>query len=92
MVGVWSHVYGLLVCRVQKFEVSLAPHNLFSFLAFTYVGAMVASNSALSYISYPTQVKSNTIVGALTHRDQPKVVLFLEVKKCVMGNDHFGTF
>lgn len=34
----------------------MQPYPLFSSLAFTYVGAMVASNSALSFISYPTQV------------------------------------
>ena len=44
------------VCIIRKWEASLQPYNLFSTLAFTYVGAMVASNSALSYISYPTQV------------------------------------
>ena len=47
----------LPVCALRETEVSLQPHSLFSCLAFTYVGAMVASNSALSYVSYPTQVQ-----------------------------------
>ena len=44
------------VSVIRKADVSLTPYRLFSVLAFTYVGAMVASNSALSYIAYPTQV------------------------------------
>ena len=42
---------------------SLQPHFLFSFLGFTYVGAMVASNTALSFITYPTQVRQNDRQG-----------------------------
>ena len=45
-----------VVCAVYKMEASLEPYSLFSVLAFTYVGAMVASNSSLSWVSYPTQV------------------------------------
>lgn len=41
---------------IQRSPVSLKPFRPFSALAFTYVGAMVSSNTALSYISYPTQV------------------------------------
>lgn len=51
-----SVVYALPVCSVRRLEASLQPHFLFSCLAFTYVGAMVASNSSLTWVSYPTQV------------------------------------
>ena len=44
------------VCQIRKIPVSLKPFRLFGVLSFTYVGAMVSSNTALSYISYPTQV------------------------------------
>ena len=56
--GLHCHFVCSIVCAVKKMEVSLQPHFLFSALAFTYVGAMVASNSSLSWVSYPTQVSS----------------------------------
>ena len=40
----------------QHIPVSLKPYRLYPILAVSYVGAMVASNSALAYITYPTQV------------------------------------
>ena len=46
----------LTASMIQGVSVSLKPFRPFSALAFTYVGAMVSSNTALSYISYPTQV------------------------------------
>ncbi len=50
------------VSVVRGIEVSLTPYRLFSMLAFTYVGAMVASNSSLSFIPYPTQVRDTSIL------------------------------
>ena len=46
----------LPVCKFRGLEVSLSPYQLFALLSFVYVGAMVASNSSLAYISYPSQV------------------------------------
>ena len=37
-------------------ESSLQPYGYYGLLSLSYVGAMVCSNSALAYISYPTQV------------------------------------
>lgn len=47
----------------QNISVSLKPYRLYPILAVTYVGAMVASNSALAYITYPTQVCSCVCPG-----------------------------
>ena len=35
---------------------SLAPRGLYSLLSCSYMGSMLASNSALAYINYPMQV------------------------------------
>lgn len=47
----------------QNISVSLKPYRLYPILAVTYVGAMVASNSALAYITYPTQVYGSVCLG-----------------------------
>ncbi len=57
------HVHTVSV--VRGIEVSLTPYRLFSMLAFTYVGAMVASNSSLSFIPYPTQVRVTILTAPL---------------------------
>ena len=56
-----SFYYNSAVCVspvswYQGVEVSLKPYRLYPILAVSYVGAMVASNTALAYITYPTQV------------------------------------
>ena len=35
------------------------PHTLYALMAFSYLGAMLASNHSLQYVSYPTQVRAN---------------------------------
>ena len=51
-----THTHTHTASMIQRTPVSLKPFRPFAALAFTYVGAMVSSNTALSYISYPTQV------------------------------------
>ena len=34
-----------------------APSPMYAAMAFSYLGAMLASNHALQYVSYPTQVR-----------------------------------
>ena len=46
----------LVVSWYQGQTLSLAPYGLYGTLSLSYVGAMVASNSSLAFISYPTQV------------------------------------
>ena len=38
-------------------DIDRTPKTLYIWCAFSYVGAMLASNAALQYVSYPTQVK-----------------------------------
>ena len=45
-----------IVSWYQDREVSMEPLGLFAAVSFSYVGAMVASNSSLAFINYPTQV------------------------------------
>ena len=45
-----------IACLLKGIPVSIRPLSTFAQLSFTYVGAMVASNKALAYVSYPTQV------------------------------------
>jgi UDP-galactose transporter B1 len=34
-----------------------SPQSMYAIMSFSYLGAMVASNHALQYVSYPTQVR-----------------------------------
>ena len=43
-------------CLMKGIKISIRPISTFAQLSFTYVAAMVASNKALAYITYPTQV------------------------------------
>ena len=36
-----------------------APQIMYASMAFSYLGAMLASNHALQFVSYPTQVRVN---------------------------------
>ena len=56
-----------IVSWYQDREVSMEPWNLFAAVSFSYVGAMVASNSSLAFINYPTQV----ITCHMTSQDIP---------------------
>lgn len=46
----------LLVLTFTKPEPDKTPNYLYAVCAITYLGAMVASNAALKYVSYPFQV------------------------------------
>lgn len=48
----------ILASLYKKQSLSLRPYPLNGLLSLSYVGAMVSSNGALAYISYPTQVTS----------------------------------
>jgi len=79
--------FAKLVCKFRGLEVSLSPYQLFALLSFVYVGAMVASNSSLAYISYPSQVLGKSakpipilIFGVLLgHRSYPILKYFIVV-------------
>lgn len=45
-----------LACLYSGIQLSLMPRRLYSLLACSYMGSMLASNSALAYINYPMQV------------------------------------
>jgi UDP-galactose transporter B1 len=68
----------LAVSWYQEIPVSLKPYRLYPILSVSYVGAMVASNSALAYITYPTQVLGKSA--------KPIPVLILGV---VLGGKHY---
>ena len=82
----------------QEIPVSLKPYRLYPILSVSYVGAMVASNSALAYITYPTQVRlfslSNAalqpvnmcVLQVLGKSAKPIPVLILGV---VLGGKHY---
>jgi len=36
-----------------------SPQSLYAVMSFSYVGAMLASNHALQFVSYPTQVSGH---------------------------------
>lgn len=50
--------YLILVIKLtySSSDVDRTPSMLYIWCAFSYVGAMLASNAALQYVSYPTQV------------------------------------
>jgi UDP-galactose transporter B1 len=88
----------LAVSWYQEIPVSLKPYRLYPILSVSYVGAMVASNSALAYITYPTQVRlfslSNAalqpvnmcVLQVLGKSAKPIPVLILGV---VLGGKHY---
>lgn len=52
----------LLYFIVRKFvtskdEVDTTSHHLYAMCSISYLGAMLASNKALQWVSYPTQVR-----------------------------------
>ena len=49
-------LFSLIVAWYKGETLTIKPYSLFGTLTLTYVGAMVSSNAALAFISYPTQV------------------------------------
>lgn len=85
-------LFARVVCSVRKLEVSLSPYNLFTMLSFTYVAAMVSSNSSLNWISYPTQVLGKSakpipilLLGVLIGGKQYPRIKYLVVLLIVAG-------
>ena len=51
-----------------------APQIMYAAMAFSYLGAMLASNHALQFVSYPTQVRLEPCKTAINYdwtRDAP---------------------
>jgi UDP-galactose transporter B1 len=76
----------------QRIPVSLQPYRLYPVLAVSYVGAMVASNSALAYIAYPTQVLGKAakpipvlLLGVLLGKKRYPPLKYLIVLLIVVG-------
>lgn len=53
---VFSLVFAYIMIKTTKAKEDKTPVLLYASCSFCYTGAMVASNTALSYISYPAQV------------------------------------
>lgn len=59
-VSVDSSAY-FTVLALSKPEIDTTPTYYYAGSAFSYLAAMISSNSALQYVSYPTQVKMATV-------------------------------
>ena len=68
----------LQVSWYQNIPVSLKPYQLYPILAVSYVGAMVASNSSLAYITYPTQVHMHRVLKCTAS----VIVLLVSANSC----------
>ena len=72
------------MCWFRGIRHSLSPYRLFPVLSFTYVGAMVASNSALAFITYPTQV-GGLLHGVVCAGPPRLVASCMALGWCVLG-------
>jgi UDP-galactose transporter B1 len=80
------------VSLYQNDDVSLKPYSLFGLVSLSYVGAMVASNGALAYISYPTQVLGKSakpipvmILGVVINKKSYPFIKYICVLMIVFG-------
>ncbi|XP_046846944.1 solute carrier family 35 member B1-like [Xenia sp. Carnegie-2017] len=90
-------VNSLFATAVIKFtyygsERDTTPNTLYIWCAFSYVGAMLASNAALQFINYPTQVLGKSakpipvmILGVLIAKKKYPLVKYLFVLMIVCG-------
>ena len=73
-------------------DIDRTPKTLYIWCAFSYVGAMLASNAALQYVSYPTQVLGKSvkpipvmILGVLIAKKRYPIQKYLFVLMIVCG-------
>lgn len=81
-----------LVMTFWQSERDTTPTKLYSLCSLTYLGAMLASNQALQFVSYPTQVLGKSakpipvmILGILLARKRYPAAKFLFVLMIVIG-------
>ena len=67
--GIYCTFSFLLVIKLtySSEDIDRTPKTLYIWCAFSYVGAMLASNAALQYVSYPTQVNNIYYMWTIHH-------------------------
>jgi UDP-galactose transporter B1 len=85
-------VFAQVAIGVSNAGVDNSPQHLYAIMSFSYVGAMLASNEALQYVSYPTQVLGKSIkpipvmiLGVFLARKRYPMLKYLFVLMIVMG-------
>lgn len=81
-----------LAAKYTGEQLSLKPYGVYALLSFSYVGAMVASNTSLAFISYPTQVLGKSakpipvlLLGVLIGRKHYPLLKYIIVLFIVVG-------
>ncbi|ELT90500.1 hypothetical protein CAPTEDRAFT_220847 [Capitella teleta] len=73
-------------------QMDSAPQSMYAIMSFSYLGAMLASNHALQYVTYPTQVLGKSakpipvmLLGVLLARKRYPLQKYLFVLMIVLG-------
>jgi hypothetical protein len=54
---IFNAIVSKVILVIRRTSRDTTPYRMYAFSSFTYLFAMLASNYALEYVSYPMQVK-----------------------------------
>ena len=94
---IFNAIISKTILLIRQTPRDTTPSVMYAFSSFTYLFAMLASNYALEFVSYPMQVLGKSVkpvpvmlLGVLVARKRYPLVKYLYVSLIVMGKKRFA--